>query len=156
MPLNIIKLLICIFICEFAGIIGSIFNIKSIPKWYSKIKKPSFNPPSWIFGPVWTILYLLMGISLYLVWNSGKITTLVIIIFSIQLILNMVWSFLFFGIKKPGYAFAEIILLWISIISMMFVFYQISNIAGLIQIPYLMWVTFASVLNFSLWKLNKR
>jgi len=153
--MDIIKLILSIVICQFAGILGSLFNIKSIPKWYSKIKKPRFNTPNKIFGPVWTLLYLLMGISLYLILTSGKDITLPIIIFSIQLVLNIVWSFLFFGLRKPFFAFLEIIILWLSILATIIIFYAISKPAAYLLIPYLLWVSFASLLNYSLWKLNK-
>lgn len=153
--MDVIKLVISIIICQAAGLLGSVFNIKSIPGWYSKLKKPSFNPPNWIFGPVWTFLYLLMGISLYLILVSQKDTPLAIIIFSIQLFLNIAWSAIFFGMKKPFFAFLEIILLWISILASIIIFYEISDISSYLLIPYLLWVSFASLLNFSIWKLNK-
>ena len=152
--MDILKLIICILICQIIGFAGSLFNIKSIPGWYSKQKKPSFNPPNWIFGPVWTLLYLLMGISLYLVLISGKVTTLAIIIFSIQLFLNLIWTAIFFGMKKPSLAFIEIILLWISILINIIIFYNLSKISAYLLIPYLLWVSFAAVLNFAIWKLN--
>lgn len=153
--MEVISLIICVAICEIAGILGSLFNLKSIPKWYSKQKKPIFNPPNWIFGPVWTALYFLMGLSLYFVWVSGKDVSLQLIFFSFQLILNVAWSAIFFGMKKPSFAFIEIILLWISIIINIVVFYSISNISSYLLIPYLLWVSFAAVLNFSIWNLNK-
>lgn len=153
--MEIAKLIICILICQIIGFLGSLFNVKSIPGWYSKQKKPSFNPPSWIFGPVWTMLYLLMGISLYLVLISGKLTNLAIIIFSIQLFLNLIWTGIFFGMKKPLFAFIEIILLWASILINILVFYEISRTASYLLIPYLLWVSFAAVLNFSIWWLNR-
>lgn len=154
--MGIIKLLISIVICQLAGILGSVFNIKSIPKWYSKLKKPFFNPPNYIFGPVWTLLYLLIGISLYLIWISNKPILFAIIIFSIQLILNILWSAIFFGAKKPALAFIELIFLWLSILATIIIFYPISALASYLLIPYILWVSFAGVLNFFLWKLNKR
>jgi len=153
--MDVLKLVICILICQIIGILGSLFNIKSIPGWYSKQKKPSFNPPNWIFGPVWTLLYLLMGISLYLILVSGKVTTLAITIFAIQLFLNLIWTGIFFGMKKPLLAFIEIILLWASILISIIVFYGISKVASYLLIPYILWVSFASILNFSIWKLNR-
>lgn len=153
--MDIIKLIICLVICQIAGLLGAVFNIKSIPRWYSKLKKPRFNPPNWIFGPVWTILYFLMGISVYLVLVSGKETTSAVLIFFIQLVLNVLWSALFFGIKKPSFAFIEIILLEISILVTIALFYKISIIASYLLIPYFLWVGFASILNFSIWRLNK-
>jgi translocator protein len=154
--MDILKLIICILICQIIGFLGSLFNIKSIPSWYSKQKKPSFNPPSWIFGPVWTLLYLLMGISLYLVLISGKATTIPIIIFSIQLFLNLIWTGIFFGMKKPLLAFIEIILLWASILLNILTFYPISKVASYLLIPYILWVSFASILNFSIYWLNRK
>lgn len=156
MAIDIFKLVVSIIICELAGIIGSFFNISSISKWYSRLKKPKFNPPNWIFGPVWTILYFLMGISLYLVWNTGiSLLNSTLIIFFIQLILNIIWSVIFFGLKAPFYAFIEIILLWLAILFTIIEFFMISPLAAFLLIPYILWVSFAAVLNFSLWLLNR-
>ena len=110
---EILKVIAAIVICEFAGVIGSLFTVSSVGTWYSKLHKPAFNPPSWIFGPVWITLYALMGISLYLVWHSGNRSWLVFGVFVLQLMLNALWSILFFGLHAPGIAFAEIILLTI-------------------------------------------
>jgi translocator protein len=153
--MDIIKLIICIAICQIIGLLSSLFNIKSIPGWYSKQRKPSFNPPNGVFGPVWTILYLLMGVSLYLILVSGKETTTAIIVFSIQLFLNLIWSAIFFGMKKPFFAFIEIILLWLSILVNIFIFYPISKVSSYLLIPYFLWVGFAAILNFSIWTLNR-
>jgi len=148
-------LIIAIAICEFAGLLGSIFNFYSIPTWYAGLKKPSFNPPNWIFGPVWTILFLLMGISLYLIWTHGFGSSKIALwLFILQLVLNILWSALFFGLKNPGLAFAEIVLLWVSIAAMIFSFYSISEAAAWLMVPYILWVSFAAVLNFSIWMLN--
>jgi len=153
--MDLIRLIVSIVICQLVGVIGSIPNIKSIPGWYSKIKKPKFNPPSWIFGPVWTLLYLLMGISLYLIWNSGNANNLALVVFFVQLLLNFVWSFIFFGMKRPGWAFVEIVFLWVSILWTIILFYSISNVAAYLLIPYILWVSFAAILNFSIWFLNR-
>jgi translocator protein len=156
MAIDILKLIISIVLCQFAGGIGAIFNIKAIPKWYTHLRKPSFNPPNWIFGPVWTILYLMMGISFYLIWVSGfSLASLPLIAFFVQLILNVLWSALFFGARKPFLAFVEIIFLFISIALVMILFYPNSHTAAYLLIPYLLWVSFASVLNFELWRLNR-
>lgn len=152
-PKNIIKLIISIIICQLAGIIGSFFNIKSIPNWYASLTKPSFNPPNWVFAPVWTFLFLLIGISLYLVWTKG-FTKQALIFFSIQLILNILWSALFFGLRNPFLAFIEIIILWTFILLTIISFYKISETAGILLIPYILWVSFAAVLNFSIYILN--
>ena len=152
--MNWFKLIISLIIPQLAAIIGGLFTAKSIPTWYATLIKPSFNPPNWLFGPVWTTLYLLMGISLYLVWNSQKDFKVALIIFGIQLGLNLLWSILFFGLHQPLWAFIEIIFLWIFIVLNIIFFYKISPVAGLIQIPYLLWVSFAALLNFFLWRLN--
>lgn len=153
--MNVRTLVICVIICLVSGWLGSLFNIKSIPGWYSKLKKPRFNPPNWVFGPVWTLLYILMGVSFYLALISGKGTLSAIIVFSIQLFLNILWSALFFGIKKPFLALAEIILLWFAIVINIVIFYGLSQIASYLLIPYFLWASFATILNFSIWKLNR-
>jgi len=152
---NIIKLLISIVICQAAGLIGSIFTIPAISSWYKSLQKPFFNPPNWIFSPVWIFLFLLMGISLYLVWNRGaRENQKAIIIFGVQLVLNILWSIIFFGLKSPGLAFLEIIILWLAILLTIISFYKISKTAGLLLVPYILWVSFALILNFSIWQLN--
>lgn len=146
----------CILLCEFAGSLGAIFNFQSLSGWYKKLKKPSINPPNWIFGPVWTSLYFLMGVSLYLILNqSSQMNFPAILMFSFQLLLNVLWSGIFFFLKKPKYAFFEVVLLWFAIIYTIFLFYPLSRLASLLLIPYLAWVSFASILNFLIWRLNK-
>ena len=152
-----IKVVIAILICQVAGIVGSIFTTPSIATWYVTLQKPSFSPPNWIFAPVWTTLFTLMGISLYLVWNRGlknKGVRNSVLIFSAQLILNIVWSLLFFGLQNPFYALMEIIILWIAILITIIKFYRIDNRAGLLLLPYLLWVSIASVLNYYIFILN--
>ncbi len=151
--MNWIRLIGCILGCELAGIIGSIFTFSSISTWYALLEKPFFTPPAWVFGPAWTILYALMGIALYLVWEKG-ITPKAMEFFGIQLTLNIVWSVLFFGLKNPLLAFIEIIGLWISILVTIIEFQRISSKAAWLLAPYLGWVTFAAVLNFFVWQLN--
>ena len=155
--MNVSLLIFCIIGCQLAGLIGSIFTFRSIPTWYRKIKKPRINPPNWIFGPVWTILFLLMGIAVYLILNVGvSINDSALIAFGAQLSLNMLWSGIFFFLKKPGYAFIEIILLWCFILFTILLFLPLSPLAGCLLIPYLLWVSFALILNFRIWKLNKQ
>lgn len=152
------KLVISIIICLAAGFIGSIFTNRSIPTWYESLKKPSFNPPGWLFGPVWTALFILMGISLFLVWQKGlnyNGVKIALIVFGIQLILNILWSILFFGLRSPLVAFIEIIILWILILITILIFYPISKAAAILLLPYILWVSFALILNFSLWQLNR-
>jgi translocator protein len=147
---NFIKFLTSIIICEAAGVVGSIFTIPSIQSWYATLNKPAINPPSWVFGPVWTTLFLLMGISLYLVWAKGKVP----VIFWVQLVLNVLWSIIFFGWQQPGVAFFELIMLWFAILYTIINFWRVSKPAAYLLLPYIVWVTFAGFLNYSLWLLN--
>ncbi|MFH1182120.1 MAG: TspO/MBR family protein [Candidatus Woesearchaeota archaeon] len=152
---KVAKLVIAVFICELIGIIGASFTIPSIPTWYAGLQKPSFSPPNWIFSPVWTALYFLMGVSLYLVWqNRVKGRRQAIKIFMIQLVLNLLWSILFFYQRSPLAAFVEIVILWSAILATIFFFYRISKAAAYILIPYLLWVSFAAILNLSIYLLN--
>ncbi len=153
---NLLKLFLAILFCLSAGFIGSFFTITSIGSWYSQINKPFFNPPNFIFGPVWTFLYILMGISLYLVWQSkNKNKKIALTFFFVQLILNSLWSILFFGLQNPLLAFIEIIILWIAILMTIIKFHKISKAASYLLIPYILWVSFASILNLSIYLLNR-
>jgi translocator protein len=177
---NSIKLIVSILICEFAGIVGSIFTAPAIKSWYYFLNKPSFSPPSWLFAPVWTILFLLMGIALYLAWSKDFTANILpnqtekkawnkiseklwlgswreenaALIFIIQLVLNIFWSVIFFGLKSPGFAFVEILMLWFAILYTIVNFYRISKTSACLLIPYLLWVSFAAFLNFSVWLIN--
>lgn len=151
-----LKFLVCISIPLTIGAIGGIATASSVKTWYLTLNKPVFNPPNYLFGPVWTLLYILMGISLYII---SKVTETAkrnkaFIIFGIQLTLNLLWSFLFFKWQLVHIAFIEIIAMWISIIIMIIYFNRINKTAGYLQIPYLLWVSFASVLNGAIWFLN--
>lgn len=144
-------------VCQLAGIIGSIFTTPSISGWYASLQKPFFNPPSWLFGPVWIFLFFLMGLSLYLVIkkdSKDKEVRKGLIIFAIQLILNIGWSFLFFSLHNPFYAFLEIIVLWIAILLTILQFKKIDGESWSLLLSYLIWVSFAALLNFSIWRLN--
>ncbi|MBN1620727.1 tryptophan-rich sensory protein [candidate division WOR-3 bacterium] len=155
--LNLLKLVVSIIMCQLAGIIGSFFTMKNIPSWYSYLNKPSFNPPNWVFGPVWTLLYLMMGISFFIVWayhSQNPLYRPAITLFIIQLALNLLWSFLFFGLKNPLAGFIEILILWVAILITVIFFFRISKPASILLIPYLLWVSFAAVLNYYLYKLN--
>ena len=153
---SILPLLISILIVFSFGFIGSFFTTSSITNWYAFINKPLFSPPNWIFGPVWTLLYILMGISAFLIWKKrdNLKTKQAFIFYGIQLILNALWSIIFFGMHNPGLAFLEIIILWLFILITLIKFYKINKIAGLLFIPYLLWVSFASILNYAIWMLN--
>ena len=153
-----IKLAASLIICLSAGAIGSVFTSSSVDSWYRTLNKPPFNPPSWLFAPVWTALYIMMGISLFLVWSSKSTQrnkkNIALSFFAVQLFLNMMWSALFFGLQNPLLAFVEIILLWIAIIITIALFIKISATAAYLLVPYLLWVTFAAVLNYSIFLLN--
>lgn len=154
---DLLKLIAAILVAESAGIIGSFFTTPSIPTWYAALAKPSFNPPSWVFAPVWTALFLLMGIAAFLVWKRGwekREVRIALGIFGGQLILNILWSALFFGLHSPLAAFIEIIILWLAILWTILAFRKISRTAAWLLVPYILWVSFASVLNFSLMLLN--
>lgn len=146
-----------ILLCLLIGYISGIKTKDSINEWYSFLIKPSFNPPNWIFGPIWTFLYILMGISIGKILShteKSTIKTAVIILFISQLALNGWWSILFFGNKRPDWAFYEIIGLWMFILAYIIVAYRISKISSIIMIPYILWVSFAAILNYSIWQLN--
>ncbi len=154
---TVIKFIIALLLCQCAGFAGSLFTTPSIPTWYATLNKPSFTPPSWIFAPVWTLLYVLMGITLFMLWqrfSHTRMTRVAITFFIIQLALNVIWSALFFGIHSPFLAFIEIIVLWLAILGTIIFSLRVSRIAGGLLIPYLLWVSFASILNFSIWQLN--
>jgi benzodiazapine receptor len=157
MKLNIKKLAAAIGICLIAGFIGSVFTTPAIPTWYAQLQKPAESPPSWVFAPVWTTLYILMGAALYLVWEKGfsdKKVKWAMNIFGVQLILNILWSILFFSLQNPFYAFIEILVLGLVIAANVIAFYDIDKKAGIMLIPYILWVSFATVLNYSIWRLN--
>ena len=153
---NFTKLLISILPPLAVGAIAGFFTSKAIPGWYASLNQPSFNPPNWIFGPVWTTLYILMGISLFIIWQlpSTEIRKQSIRIYWIQLILNFIWSFLFFYFKNIGLALIEIVILWLSIILMLRLFYQAKPMASYLNLPYILWVSFATALNISYYILN--
>lgn len=152
-----VKLAISILICESAGFFGSFFTAPAIATWYAGLEKPSFNPPNWLFAPVWTALFFLMGISLYLIWEKkreDKRAKTAISVFALQLILNVLWSVAFFGLYSPIFGFIVIILLWFAILFTVLKFYPVSKEAAYLLLPYILWVSFAALLNFSIMRLN--
>jgi len=153
MKLDWKKLIISIIVCQAAGVVGSIFTMPALTTWYATLAKPSFTPPGWVIGIVWTVLFLLMGLSLYLVWVK-KPKKRELPFFDIQLALNILWSAIFFGLRNPSLAFVEIIFLWLAILGNIIVFYKIDKKAAWLLVPYLAWVSFAAVLNYSVWMLN--
>jgi tryptophan-rich sensory protein len=154
---DILKLVASLILCQLAGLLGSLFTTPAIPTWYQTLNKPSFNPPNWIFSPVWISLFILMGISLFMVWrrqDHPQVKT-ALIFFFVQLSLNVFWSVAFFGLKLPLLGLIDIILLWIAILLTIQNFLKVSKIGGLLLLPYLIWVSFAALLNFFLWILNR-
>jgi translocator protein len=136
--------------------IGGTFTSAGMPEWYMSLEKPAFNPPSWVFGPVWTALYIMMAVAAWLVWKAsgfrGAATALTL--YFVQLALNLAWSGIFFGLRAPGWALVEIVALWIAILATIVLFFRHSRVAGWLMVPYLLWVSFAAVLNAAIWSLN--
>lgn len=153
---NFIKLVLSLITPLSLGAVAGMFTSQAVPTWYATLNRPSFNPPSWVFGPVWTTLYVVLGISFYLIWkeNHSRQKNLAIIIFTVQMLLNFAWSFIFFYFNMIGAALIEIILLWTSIVTMIYLFYKIKPLAAYLNIPYLLWVSFATILNAGYYFLN--
>lgn len=150
------KLVTSVLLPLVVGFFASFFTQQSVDTWYKLIEKPVFNPPDWIFAPVWTILYIMIGIAFYLVWqkNFGPNRKRVLTIYFVQLFLNFLWSFLFFGMQSPLAGLIGIILLWVIIFINIKVFYRVTKTAGYLLVPYLAWVSFALILNFSIVIIN--
>ena len=149
-------IIISIIIAQMAGLIGSFFTVSGVQNWYVYLQKPVFSPPSWLFAPAWITLYTLMGIAAFLVWKKRNIIGAkpALWVYGIQLGFNALWSFIFFGMRNPGLAFIEIFILWVLILIVTVKFFKIDKGAGYLFLPYILWVTFASVLNFAVWQLN--
>lgn len=149
------KLFLSLLLPQLSGIIGSFFTIQAIPDWYMKLNKPWFSPPNWVFGPVWLVLYTFMGIALYLNWiKKSQQSKVNVRLFFIHLFFNFIWTPVFFGMKNLELALVIIIILWCLIIKLIIDFNKMNKISSILLIPYLLWVTFATVLNFSLMLLN--
>lgn len=141
-------------LCLAVGGLGGWITAQSVIRWYPTLNKPEWNPPSWVFGPVWTALYVMMAVAAWLVWQKPAATRTAMILFFIQLALNSLWSFLFFGARSPGLALIDILALWLALALAVHAFFKHSSNAGLLLLPYLAWVSFAAFLNFSIWRLN--
>ena len=177
--MQIVKLFIAVGVPLLAGFIGSIFTTPNIPTWYAELVKPTLNPPAWVFGPVWTALYITIGIALFLVWKKNFFVVHhiferrkawnrwsarlwegdlqranTVTVFLVQLVLNMLWSYLFFALQSPLLALFGIAALWVAIVYVIINFYRISKAAAYLLVPYLFWVSFAAYLNYSIWILN--
>lgn len=156
---KITKIIVTVAICLAVGYFSGIETRSAILDWYPTLSKPSFNPPNWVFAPVWTLLYIMMGVAAGLVWDrfsfdKGAVKK-ALVFFIVQLVLNAIWSYLFFGLHNPMLAGLEIILLWLMIYETYFQFTKINKVAGYLLVPYLVWVAFAAVLNASIWWLNR-
>jgi tryptophan-rich sensory protein len=152
-----IALIVSTGTCLLVGVSGSLVTATSVREWYPVLQKPPWTPPGVVFGPVWTVLYLLMGVSAWLIWRSkeGNARRTALLIFAVQLVLNGIWSFLFFGLRSPGWAALEIVLLWCSIFATMLAFARIRRLAAGLLLPYLVWVSYATALNVTIWNLNR-
>ncbi len=153
---NKLSLAVSLALCFAAGGLGSIATSAKIPTWYAALAKPSWGPPNWIFGPVWSTLYALMAVAAWMVWTQREQPGArgALMLFGMQLVLNMLWSFVFFGAEAPGLAMAEIVVLWLAIAATIWTFRAIAPAATWMLAPYLAWVSFASCLNFAIWRLN--
>ena len=154
-----IGFVVFLLMCLSAQLTGSFLTVPAIRSgWYRSLIKPAFNPPDWVFGPVWTVLYFTMAVAAWLIWSQEKDNALVkpaLFLFFVQLVFNVLWSAFFFSMRRPDFGLIGILLLWLMILAMVLVFFRIHRWAGLILIPYLLWVLFASVLNGAIWWLNK-
>lgn len=151
------KFITTVVVCQLAGFIGSLFTTPSIPTWYAGLQKPGFTPPNWVFSPAWITLYLLMGVAAFLVWDKGlrvRGVKTALIFFGVQLLLNVLWSVLFFGYSSPFLAFIEIIALWFAIAVTILTFSRVSKAAAYLLVPYILWVSLAAALNVAILKLN--
>jgi len=154
----LLKLLASLAAVLAAGGIGSLATMKAIPTWYRGLAKPSFNPPNWLFGPAWTLLYLLMAVAAFLVWKQGfgaPGVKLALAVFLVQLVLNALWSILFFGMRSPLAGLVDIAVLWLTILATIVLFFRVSTAAGILLLPYITWVSFAAVLNAAILRLNR-
>jgi benzodiazapine receptor len=156
---KISRILAVVVTCLAVGYFSGIVTKSSIDTWYPTLIKPSFNPPNWVFAPAWSLLYLLMGVAAGLVWDrieyEKEVVKNALVFFAIQLALNALWSYLFFGLMNPLLALIEIVVLWLMIYETLLKFIKINKIAGYLLVPYLLWVSFATILNASIWWLNK-
>lgn len=153
-----LMLIVFLFVCLAAGSVSSYLTERGVREWYPSLRKPPGTPPGWVYGPIWTMLYILMAVAAWLVWRDygwagGRPALL---IFFAQLGLNVAWSGMFFGARMPGMAFAEIVLLWLAILFNIVIFRWLTPVAAMLLVPYLAWVTYAGYLNFGLWRLNRR
>lgn len=153
---NILAFVVFLFICLGAAQLGSLFTIPSLDDWYQQIQKPAWTPPNWVFAPVWTLLYVSMAVAAWGVWKERdrQSVALPIGLFFAQLLVNVLWSYLFFTLHLPGWALLDLVILWVLILFTLITFYRVKAWAGLILIPYLLWVAYAGTLNAAIWQMN--
>lgn len=149
-----LPLVLFLGVCLLVGYLGSLWTLDSVQTWYPLLNKPAWNPPAWVFGPVWTALYLMMGTAAWMVWKETGLFSRALGLFFVQLGLNLAWSWIFFGLQQPGFAFAEIVLLWVAIVFTTRLFFAVSRPAGTLLVPYVLWTTFAMGLNWMIYQLN--
>jgi tryptophan-rich sensory protein len=155
---NLSRLFICVGAVLLASAIGSFATMRAIPTWYKGLAKPSFNPPAWLFGPAWTVLYLMMAVAAWLVWKQGlgaPGVKLALAAFLVQLVLNCLWSIVFFGLRSPLAGLVDIVAMWLAILATIVLFFRVSTPAGLLLLPYIAWVSFAALLNAAILRLNR-
>ena len=155
---NLSRLVVCVGAVLLASSIGSFATVRAIPRWYQGLAKPSFNPPGWLFGPAWTVLYLMMAVAAWLVWKQGLGAAgvkLALVVFLGQLVLNTLWSVVFFGLRSPLAGLVDIVALWLAILATVILFFRVSVPAGVLLLPYIGWVSFAAVLNAAILHLNR-
>jgi benzodiazapine receptor len=153
---QVIALAMALLLCYGAAAVGGLLGAGADGGWYADLAKPSWTPPSWVFGPVWTVLYGMMAVAVWLVWLRRRRRSVAapMAVFVVQLVFNAAWSPLFFGLHRPGIAFADIVLLWLALAATVCLCFRRRTIAGLLLVPYLLWVSFAAALNFAIWRLN--
>jgi benzodiazapine receptor len=151
---NVLALGAFLLICLTTAGLGSLLTLPAIPGWYASLEKPAWTPPNAVFSPVWTTLFVMMAVAAWLVWRAGSPRALPLTLFGMQLVLNAGWSGLFFALRSPGLAFAEILLLWAAILATLVAFWRVRPAAGLLLVPYLLWVSYAVALNFAIWRMN--
>jgi benzodiazapine receptor len=153
---SLIGLVIAVVLCFAAAGIGSLLTTPSIEGWYAALRKPAWTPPNWVFGPVWSLLYLMMAVAVWLVWNRAGFAgaKVALSLFAVQLILNVAWSGLFFALQRPALAFLDLLLLWVAILATVIAFFPVSAVAGCLLLPYLLWVAYAGSLNLAIMLLN--
>ena len=152
------KLIIAIIIPLLIGFTSGFFTTTGPGSWYQTLEKPTWNPPGWVFAPVWTTLYIMMGVALFFVWKTStniRIRNIALFLFALQLVLNFFWSFIFFKLEEPGWAVVEIIVLWTAILATIYSFAPINKLSAWLLVPYISWVSFAAILNYTIWNLNK-